>query len=72
MEALQILANERHVSVAALIRQGVDIVLQHPKVINPKEQRQRAIDVIGRFTSHDGDANVSRDHDQYLAEAYQS
>jgi hypothetical protein len=70
MEALQRLANERHVSVAALIRQGVDILLQHPNVTSRKEQRQRAMEAIGRFTSQDGNANVSHDHDQYLSEAY--
>jgi len=70
MKTLRRLANEQNVSVSTLIRQGVDILLQNPRIISVAEQRQRAIEAAGRFRSQDGDINVSAEHDRYLDEAY--
>jgi len=70
IKALRRLANEKNVSISALIRQGVDIVIQNPRIISVAEQRQRAIEAAGRFTSQDGAINVSTEHDKYLDETY--
>jgi hypothetical protein len=72
LKTLRRLASEQNVSISALIRQAVDIVIQSPKIISAAEQRQRAIEAAGRFRSQDGAVNISEEHDKYLNEAYQS
>ena len=63
--ALMELAAQRGVSMAELIRQGVDRVLADS---DRRERRQRALAVIGRFSG--GPPDVSTHHDKYLAEDY--
>jgi len=68
-QALKSLAAERGSSVAELIRQGVDDLLQKTSGISIEERRRRAIAAIGRF--HSGQKDISTRHDDYLAEAYE-
>jgi hypothetical protein len=65
--ALKELATQRGVSLAELVRQGVERVLEENE---QHEKRRRALAVLGRFQ---GDASdVSVNHDKYLDEAYGS
>ncbi len=67
-KALKKLASSRHLSIAELIRQGVDVVLRSNVLIDAEEKRKRAIAIAGRFRS--GKRDVSKEHDKYLAEAF--
>ena len=67
-EALKKLASQKKVSVAEIVRRGVDIVLTQELVCDPEEIRRRAIAAAGAFRSDKSD--VSERHDDYLAEAY--
>jgi Arc/MetJ-type ribon-helix-helix transcriptional regulator len=69
VRALRNLASVRQVSVAELIRQSVDTLIQSSGEIDIKERRRRAIAAAGRF--HSGASNISAKHDEYLAEAFQ-
>ena len=62
---LKELAARRGVSMAELVRQGVDCILARGE---QRERRQRALALIGRY--HDGPTDVSINHDDYLADAY--
>jgi hypothetical protein len=65
--SLKRLAASRQLSIAELIRQGVDTVLQSNTGIDLDEKRRRAIAAVGRFRS--GQRDISEKHDKYLAEA---
>jgi len=65
---LKHLAAERHISMAELIRQGVDAIVQKERLFDHEEQRQRAIKATGRFRS--GCRDLAAEHDRYLEEAY--
>lgn len=67
---LRKLAAERGVSMAELIRQGVDALLGGAAVIDDEERRNRALALAGRFRS--GKRDVSGKHDRYLAEAFRA
>ena len=56
--------------MANLIRQGVDLYLDARRGPSDEERRQRALDVVGRFSS--GLSDVSSEHDRYLADAFYS
>lgn len=64
---LKALAAATGTSVAELIRQGIDGVLQHATAPEPDELRRRAMEAAGRFRSSCRD--VAARHDDYLAEA---
>jgi len=66
---LKELASARGVSMAELIRQSVDVLIQSSTGIDQEERRRRAIAAAGRF--HSGKSDVSSEHDHYLAEAFQ-
>jgi len=55
-------------SIAELIRNGIDQYLAGRRVSKPEDRIERAIRVAGMFSS--GIADVSADHDRYLAEAF--
>jgi hypothetical protein len=61
-------AAERNVSMAEIIRQGVDYYLKHCAAVGREERVQRALAAAGRFGS--GRSDVSARHDAHLAEAY--
>lgn len=65
--SLKRLAVARQVSIAELIRRGVDTLLQSDSSIDLDEKRRRAIAAAGRFRS--GRHDISRKHDKYLVEA---
>ncbi len=68
-KALKKLSAQRDISVAELIRQGVDSLLRSSGTISQTERRQRAIKAAGQFRS--GQADLSEKHDVYLAEVYE-
>ena len=56
------------VSMAELIRRGIDQVLESNGGSSHQDQVRRAVQAAGRFRS--GLHDVSTNHDKYLAEAY--
>ena len=56
----------RGISVAELIRQAVDAGLSRENDRSPDELYERALKAAGRFRS--GKRDISRRHDEYLAE----
>jgi len=62
------IAAEQQVSMAEVIRQGVDHFLRHRVAVGREERITRAIEAAGRFGS--GRPDVSARHDDHLAEAY--
>lgn len=62
-------AAERGVSMATVIRQGVDLLLRSTETaVSDDEREARAISAAGRFRSGGGDGAV--EHDRYLRDAY--
>ena len=68
-KALKEMSAQRDVSMAELIRQGIDFYLRACGTISPEERRQRAIKAAGQF--HSGQTDLSEKHDAYLAEVYE-
>ena len=64
------LAAQQKISLAALIRQGLDLLLRSRATVSQSERVRRAISAAGRFRSGAGD--VARHHDRYLADAFRS
>ena len=63
------MAAERRVTVATVIREGVDLLLRSAgTAVSDDERAARAISVVGRFRSGGGDGAVQ--HDRYLRDAY--
>jgi hypothetical protein len=67
-KALKKMASSRHLSMAELIRQGVDVVLRSNVGIDASEKRKRALAIVGKYRSAKRD--ISREHDKYLAGAF--
>lgn len=65
---LRRLAAEKHLSVAELVRRGVDLYIKGEKGTGSEDRKQRAMDAAGRFSS--GDADTAGKHDEHLAEIY--
>jgi hypothetical protein len=63
--ALKELAAKRGVSLAELIRQGVERILAES---DRREKRRRALAMLGRYDA--GPSDVSTHHDRYLSEDY--
>jgi hypothetical protein len=72
MNALKAMAHKRKVSVAELIRQGVECIIVDPGEMSMEEKWKRATEVVGMFSDEDGATDVSINHDKYLAEIYGS
>lgn len=68
--ALRVLAAQRGLSMAGLIRQAVDYLIGEMDEDVSTERRQRAIALTGRFRS--GVTDLSSQHDLYLTEAFDS
>lgn len=68
--ALKGLAKRRHLSLADLIREGINHLLRSVGTTSDEERRQRALAVAGRFRSGLGD--LSRHHNAYLEEPFDS
>jgi hypothetical protein len=68
LRRLKRLAADRDVSVAELVRNGVDSILDAGERASQTDRERRALAALGRFRS--GRSDVAREHDRYLAEAY--
>ena len=63
------IAVERQVSMATVIREGVDLLLRSAEAAATDDERiERAISVAGQFRSGGGDGATQ--HDAHLQEAY--
>lgn len=67
-ERLRRIAQKRRTSMAALIREAVELYVPDEDTPTREELWDRAMKAAGAFQS-DG-ANVSEEHDRYLAEIY--
>lgn len=67
---LKELARDHDVSIAELIRRGVDLVLTSQATTTAAQRQDRALSAVGRFASDADD--VALRHDRYLLEAYHS
>jgi len=67
-KALKKIASSRHISMAELIRQGVETILKSPGVPDAEEKRRRALAAVGRYRS--GQHDISLEHDKHLAESF--
>jgi predicted DNA-binding protein len=65
---LKALASRRKISMAELIRQGVDALLDQGETRTMGELRRRAAQAAGRFRS--GDHDVALRHDEYLGREF--
>jgi len=65
---LKRLAAARGVSMAELIRQGVDAVLRSKPLPDAEERRKKALALAGKYRS--GKTDVSKHHDEYLAKDF--
>ena len=68
MRKLKRLASERGVSVAALIREAIDLLAGRAPERGEDSRRQRALAAAGRFRSDRTD--LSTEHDRYLDDAF--
>lgn len=66
--AVKKIAVARGVSSAEMIRSAVDALIHSPTGLDWKRRRSRALEAAGKFSS--GKHDVSRKHDDYLAEAF--
>lgn len=64
-EALRALAKKRGVSMAELVRQGVDYVLSEVSL-----EEDPIMSLVGMFDS--GVTDLAENHDKYLAEIYEA
>ncbi len=67
---LKEMAAEYNVSMATLIRQSVDMMIETEIKPSRDELKQRALSVIGIAEDINGATDVSVNHDKYLDEAY--
>jgi len=65
---LKAVATRRGVSVAELIRQGIDALLSQSGVRSPEETYRRAAQAAGKHRS--GTHDVAARHDEYLSDGY--
>jgi hypothetical protein len=68
LEAIKRLASVQGVSSAEVVRQAIDAMIQANPAGDFEERRKRALGIVGKFSS--GRSDVSRKHDEYLAEAF--
>jgi uncharacterized protein YabN with tetrapyrrole methylase and pyrophosphatase domain len=66
---LKKVAMDQGTSVAEVIRRAVDNMVQRSPKVSGQERIRRAVEIVGKFRS--AKRNISRKHDEYLAEAYE-
>ena len=66
-KALKKIASRQGKSVAELIRISVDEWIRSSSLIDPEEQRRKAIAAAGKLSG--GPADLSAKHDQYFTES---
>lgn len=69
LRVLRQIASERQLSLAELVRQGVDALLIQRMDLSREARWERAAAIVGRFAS--GRSDLSTKHDKLLAEAYE-
>jgi len=67
-QILKEMSREKGVSMAELIRQSIDSFIRFRNQPTLAEKRQKALAIVGQFSS--GVPDLSTEHDRYLAEAY--
>ena len=67
-KTLKRLAKQQRLSVAELIRQSIDLYLAQRGELPLGQRYEKALALTGKYQG--GDADLGRDHDRYLAEAY--
>ena len=67
---LKEMATEYKVSMATLIRQSVDLLLEQEVKPSRAELREKALSMIGIAEDIEGATDLSENHDQYLDEIY--
>lgn len=65
---LKKMALSRRASVSKLIRKAVDDLIKSNTGADVEELKKRALEVVGKY--HSGKKEISRKHDDYLAEAF--
>jgi hypothetical protein len=65
---LKEMAAEYNVSVAELVRQSIDLLIESNHELTQAEKRKRAESIVGIYKSDVTD--LSTNHDHYLAEIY--
>ncbi len=68
MRQLRDLARRRGVPIAALMREGADLVIRSSGAVDDEQRRRRAMDAAGRF--HSGHEDLAEAHDRHLTEAF--
>jgi hypothetical protein len=63
-------AAEYNISMASLIREGVDLLLAQQGKPSRDELVKRAKEITGKYKDIHGARDVSVNHDKYLAEIY--
>ena len=63
------LASEEGTSVAEMIRKAIEKMAEARRQIDSQEKIRRAMEMAGKYRS--GKKDVSRKHDEYLAEVYE-
>jgi len=67
---LRALGAEKGRSLADLVREAVDGLIQEYQGIDPETRRASALGVVGRFRS--GLCDVAAEHDRYLGDAFEA
>jgi hypothetical protein len=70
MRELKRVAKNEDVSVAELVRRGVDLYLRQCEGPSEDELWERSFKAIGRFSDREGATDVAENHDRYLDEIY--
>ena len=68
---LKKIAKEENVSVAKLIRTGIDDMIQSHMIIDKKERKKRAIEAAYK-PFHSGKTDISENHDKHFTESIDS
>ena len=68
VHALRQLAAKKKMSLADLVRQSVELFLTQEAQGGRADRAQRALEIIGQFSS--GGVDGSSEHDKHLADAY--
>lgn len=65
---LKVMAREKGVSVAELIRHSIDHYIHSMKEPTLEEKYERSMSIVGKYRTEETD--MGRNHDRYLAEIY--
>jgi hypothetical protein len=67
--ALREVASSEGVSMAQVVRRGIEEVLRERRLPSRSDDRRRALAVVGRFRS--GRPDLGAEHDRELSEAFE-